>query len=30
MIDLIDLPAGIYQLRIITTTGTETSRVVKL
>jgi hypothetical protein len=30
MIDVIDLPAGIYQLRIITTTGTETSRIVKL
>lgn len=30
MIDLVNLPSGIYQLRIITTTGSETSRIVKL
>lgn len=30
MIDVVNLPSGIYQLRIITTTGTETSRIVKL
>jgi hypothetical protein len=30
MIDVMNLPSGIYQLRIITTTGAETSRIVKL